>query len=193
MKNYINYFAFTLLLIMTTNSLAKTNVSTDSITEVNIEKAILNPNDVIRLDLSNQKINFENIDLSQFKNLEFLSLENEHLKELPKGLSSLKKLKTLNLSGNDFKNLPSDFEELTSFEELFLNNETNFKFNDNIKTLSKLPNLKTLHLENDNLKKLIFLSSVSVYSNVNFSKKIDENTSNWRSRIYWIPFNTKAS
>ena len=91
MKNYIIHLIHALLLVITNTSIAQTIVSNDSITEKNFEIAILHPNDVIRLDLSNQSINFDAIDFSQFKNLEYLSLENEHLKELPKGLSTLKK------------------------------------------------------------------------------------------------------
>jgi Leucine-rich repeat (LRR) protein len=70
----------------------------------------------------------------------------------PKGISFSRKLKILNLSGNDFEDLPKNFTNLIA-EELFLNNDLNFKF-ENLKTLSKLPSLNSLHLENDELNKI---------------------------------------
>jgi hypothetical protein len=50
-----------------------------------------NPETIISLDLSNSK-NFRKVD-SKFVNLEYLSLKDDHLKELPKELFLLKKLK----------------------------------------------------------------------------------------------------
>ena len=60
----------------------------------------------------------------------------------------------LDLSGNDFEILPSSFSKLKNLQELFLNDDKNFQFNKSIQILSRLPNLKSLHVDNDNLKKL---------------------------------------
>ena len=60
----------------------------------------------------------------------------------------------LDFSGNDFKILPTTFSGLSNPQELYLNDEKNFQFDKNIPILSKLPNLKSLHLENEGLKKL---------------------------------------
>ena len=81
-----------LIVLITVN----TNAQTGTGEEKNIQEALLHPEKVIRLDLSNQNISTEKIDFSRFVNLEYLSLENDHLQELPKGIGSLKKLKTLN-------------------------------------------------------------------------------------------------
>jgi Leucine-rich repeat (LRR) protein len=51
----------------------------------------LKPETIISLDLSNSKIDLEKT--SKFVNLEYLSLKDDHLKELPKELFLLKKLK----------------------------------------------------------------------------------------------------
>jgi Leucine-rich repeat (LRR) protein len=139
------------MFFITVNLNAQTTIIADQRGEKNIENALLHPEKVIRLDLSNQNIDKEKIDFSKFINLEYLSIENDYLKEFPKGISSLKKLKTLNLSGNDFEDLPKNFNNLVALEELFLNNDLNFKFERNLKTLSKLPSLNSLHLENDEL------------------------------------------
>jgi Leucine-rich repeat (LRR) protein len=48
------------------------------------------------------------VDWSKFINLEYLSLKNDHLKEIPSGITKNKTLKSIDLSGNDFAILPSD-------------------------------------------------------------------------------------
>jgi hypothetical protein len=56
----------------------------------NLEEALKNPNEVFRLDLSNQLLNNTQLEaLTKFKNLRFLSLKNDHLKEVPKSISEL--------------------------------------------------------------------------------------------------------
>ncbi len=119
-----------------------------------IEEALKNPDQVYRLDLSNQNIFVPNDVWSKFINLEYLSLKNDHLKELPSEIGTLKKLRVLDLSGNDFIVLPKSFSELYNLEELFLNEEKRFNLDENIEVLSLLPHLRILHLENDQLNKL---------------------------------------
>ncbi|MDC1452270.1 hypothetical protein N8371_07685, partial [Vicingaceae bacterium] len=76
-----------------------------------IEEALLNPEKVVRLNLSDQQFVFSPNIWEQFVNLQYLSLKNEHLWEVPEELMELKRLKILDLSGNDFINLPSNFFE----------------------------------------------------------------------------------
>jgi Leucine-rich repeat (LRR) protein len=78
----------------------------------------------------------------------------EDLKEVPKGIGVLKNLKVLDLSGNDFDVLPTTFRNLTNLQELFLNDDQNFNFKKSIPILGALPNLRSLHVENDGLKSL---------------------------------------
>ncbi|MBP7319140.1 MAG: leucine-rich repeat domain-containing protein [Flavobacterium sp.] len=120
----------------------------------NLEEALKNPNKVYRLNLGNQKNLPKKFDLSVFKNLEFLSFENNNLEEIPLGLTNLKNLKTLNLSGNLFKELPEDINKLKNLETIYLNREKNLNLTNAIVILGKLPGLKNLHLESDNLKSL---------------------------------------
>jgi len=121
---------------------------------LSIDEALKNPENVFRLNLSNQNIQFSDSIWSKFTNLQYLSLKNDHLKKIPEGIGNLKNLKVLDLSGNDFKVLPTTFIGLLNLQELYLNDEKYFQFDKNIPILSKLPNLKSLHLENDGLKKL---------------------------------------
>jgi Leucine-rich repeat (LRR) protein len=121
---------------------------------INLEEALKNPENVYRLNLSEQEIEIADTIWSKFTNLQYLSLKNDHLKQIPDGLGNLKTLKVLDLSGNDFKVLPPSFSNLINLEELFINDDKYFRLDKNIPILSKLPNLKTLHLENDGLKSL---------------------------------------
>jgi Leucine-rich repeat (LRR) protein len=118
----------------------------------NLNEALNNPDKVFRLDLSNQILNNAQIEsIAKFKNLIFLNLKNDHLKEIPKSISVLSNLKILDLSGNDFKFLPTEIKKLKKLEEIYLNNDFNADINQEIRVLSKLPNLKILHLENDSI------------------------------------------
>lgn len=111
-----------------------------------LEEALKNPELVYRLNLSNKNLMMPNENWAKFKNLQNLSLKNDHLKEIPNGIAFLRNLKILDLSGNDFQILPKSFSNLTNLEELFLNNEKYFKIDSTLKTLSLLPKLKILHL-----------------------------------------------
>lgn len=119
-----------------------------------LEKALKNPKKVYRLNLSEQKLELPDTVWSKFSNLQYLSLKNDHLEQIPLGITYLKNLKVLDLSGNDFQMLPSSFSNLTNLQELYLNDEKKFRFDKNISILSTLPNLKSLHIENDGLNSL---------------------------------------
>jgi Leucine-rich repeat (LRR) protein len=117
-----------------------------------IQDALKNPDQVYRLDLSNQFLSDAQFDvLPKFKNLRYLSLKDDHLKEIPKTIAFLTNLRVLDLSGNDFKFLPTELKKLKNLEEIFLNNDPYADINQEISVLSKLPNLKILHFENDNI------------------------------------------
>ena len=122
----------------------------------NIKEALLNPENVIYLDLSNQTETegISNIDFSRFKNLQYLNLKNNHLTKIPEGIYLIKTLKTLDLSGNDFDQLPNEFSKLENLEEVYLNDESKINLPETLQVLSQLPKLKRLHLENDNITAL---------------------------------------
>jgi transposase len=47
-----------------------------------LNDALKNPERIYRLNLSNQNIKLDGVDWSKFINLEYLSLKNDHLKEI---------------------------------------------------------------------------------------------------------------
>lgn len=117
-----------------------------------LDDALKSPENVYRLNLSNQKIVMPSDSVwSRFVNLEYLSLKNDHLTSLPPEFGSLKKLRVLDLSGNDFKVLPQSLSGLESLTELYLNDEKEMDINRSLSVIESLPNLRILHLENDNL------------------------------------------
>ena len=144
-----------------------------------LSEALKKPENVIKLDLSNQNLDINTTDWSRFVNLEYLNLKNDHLKEIPIGITLLKSLKVLDLSGNDFKTLPYQFENLVNLEEVYLNSEKNMDLPKTLAILSKLPKLKSLHLEDDNIKILpseilSFKNLENLYLNHNKLRKIPE-------------------
>ncbi len=81
----------------------------------NIEEALKEPEKVFRLNLSDQTLKLDPVVWLKFENLEYLSLKNDHLKEIPREITSLSHLKTLELSGNDFETLPVEFDRFNQF------------------------------------------------------------------------------
>ena len=174
------HFRFTLaiwILFSTALFAQKAEEQATSKTYNNIEEALKNPENVFRLNLSNQTFKISNEDWKKFINLEYLTIKNDHLKEIPLGITNLKSLKIIDLSGNDFTELPKEFTNLVNLEEIYLNEEKNINLPKSLSLLSKLPKLKTLHLENDDLSILpseIFkLNNLeNLYLNDNNFKKI---------------------
>lgn len=120
-----------------------------------LEEALKSPDKVYRLDLSNQQFKtLPDSTWSKFKNLEYLSLKNDHLSEIPRGIGNLKNLRVLDLSGNDFKVLPQSFSKLLNLSEIYLNDEKEMNYTKTFSIIKDLPNLRILHLENDSLKEI---------------------------------------
>ncbi len=178
MKN-TPFFFFVLLTFLANSSNAQT-ISDSALLKKDfftIEDALKNPAKVYRLTLDSSSLRIPDSIWTKFSNLEYLSLKNDHLPQIPPGVGLLANLKVLDLSGNDFKTLPSSFSKLQNLQELYINDDKKFQLGKNISTLSKLKNLKSLHLENDNLKGLpANISRLShlelLYLNNNHFKKV---------------------
>ena len=182
MINYLKIKIVAILIVLFSNfhleAQAKLSDSSNVYKDFNsLEEALKNPEKVYRLNLSNQKIKFPADSIwSKFSNLEYLSLKNDHIKEIPSGIGNLRKLKTLDLGGNDFKYLPSSFSKLSNLSEIYLNDDKNLDINQSFSVLKDLPQLKILHLENDRLKKMpksiLFLDKIEyLYLNNNELKE----------------------
>jgi Leucine-rich repeat (LRR) protein len=112
------------------------------------------PLKVYRLNLSHLPADSFPIDLSPFKNLWYLCLNDDHLEYIPSSIGDLQNLRVLELNGDDFKTLPAELSKLKNLEELYLNVNKKIDLTANVKLLSGLPKLKVLHLEGDGITKL---------------------------------------
>lgn len=155
----------------------------------NLDSAIKNPDDVIKLVLRKKKLkSFPSVILN-FKNLQYLDLSKNSIKELPDsilklinlqslilsktGLESipntigqLKNLKYINFNQNEISRIPYSFGDLENLEvvDFWSNNLENFP-----ETLKKLTKLKSMDLRNilipqnqqDNLQ--IALPNTTIY------------------------------
>jgi len=125
------YRLLLLLVFVFTSENVTAQSSIDSIQSkkvfVSIDEALKNPENVYKIDLSNQNLQMPDTIWSKFTNLQYFSLKNDHLKKIPEGIGYLKNLRVLDLSGNDFKVLPSTFSNLIKLQELFLNDDKHFK------------------------------------------------------------------
>jgi Leucine-rich repeat (LRR) protein len=169
------YIPIVLFTITTTMVVGQNSDKAKEYTSIN--EALKEPEKVLRLNLSNQKIIISNEDWTKFTNLEYLNLKGDHLKEIPLAITKIKSLKTIDLSSNDFTNLPEGFSNLTNLEEIYLNDDQNMNLPKTLLLLSKLPKLKSLHLENDNLSTLPselmrFKNLESLYLNNNKFKEV---------------------
>lgn len=112
------------------------------------------PLKVYRLNLSHLPTDSFPVDLSPFKNLWYLCLNDDHLEFIPRSIGDLQNLRVLELNGDDFKTLPAEFSKLKNLEELYMNVNKKMDLDANVQLLSGLPKLKVLHLEGDGIAKL---------------------------------------
>lgn len=116
-----------------------------------LEDALKNPDEVLVLDLSKQKMDELSPEIGKFKNLKLLNLSNNHLKLLPKEIEKLKSIEFLILDYNQFTFLPKEVYGLASLKELHagFNQISDFHYNFN-----KLSNLTILGLTNNQLEEI---------------------------------------
>lgn len=108
------------------------------------------PNTVKSLDISNNLFsNNYSAALSNLKNLEWLSLENNQINTFPSELSQLTKLVHLNFGRNTISGGTSTLLSLSGLQQLFLNN--NLFSGDFPADLLQLPQLQMLSLSSNQL------------------------------------------
>ena len=174
---FIRLFKFTIFttIILSCNiaAIAQTKLM-DSLTLAsydeysNLDSAIKNPDNVIKLVLRKKKIKSFPTVILKFKNLQYLDLSKNSIKELPDSISKLinlqslilsktglesipntigqlKNLKYINFNQNEISRIPYSFGDLENLEvvDFWSNNLENFP-----ETLKKLTKLKSMDLRN---------------------------------------------
>src|SRR6185437_9144926 len=120
----------------------------------NFTEALKEPMKVYRLNLSKMPLDSFPIDLSKFKNLQYLCVNNDQIEFIPREIEHLQNLKGLELVGQNLKTLPPEFSNLKNLEEIYLNVNKKTDFTQNVNVLSTIPKLTILHLENGELMEL---------------------------------------
>ena len=98
MKHLLIIFILTSLLITTSSSAINAQIKHDSLDNkrefTSMTEALKNPSSVYRLNLSNLNLsNLSDSIWSNFNNLEFLSLKDDNLTEIPSQIGNLRNLK----------------------------------------------------------------------------------------------------
>ena len=119
-----------------------------------LQEALLQPDSVLSLDLSDQHLGKLPTDIFRFTQLRELRLRNNDLTSIPAEIATLTHLRLLDMSGNPITLLPERFAELGELEELYLNNDRSLALERDLGILARLPHLRILHLENDGLRTL---------------------------------------
>ncbi|KAK4819306.1 LOW QUALITY PROTEIN: hypothetical protein QYF61_000646 [Mycteria americana] len=90
--------------------------------------------------------------IGTMKYLEVLALDGNQIQEIPAEVKELTNLKRLSLSENQFSIFPKEIFLLESLERLYLGQDTGIKSTSLPEDISKLQNLKELHMENNCLE-----------------------------------------
>ncbi|HTA27400.1 MAG TPA: hypothetical protein VK809_06415 [Bacteroidia bacterium] len=113
-----------------------------------IKEAIANPESVIKLDLSKQKLTEVPEDIRKFTNLQYLDLSKNKITVLPKWIGELKNLQFLILSKTKIDSLPPEFGDLTNLKYFIMNRSELQKLPH---TIGKLKELRYMDLWGSNL------------------------------------------
>ncbi|MCI4667296.1 MAG: leucine-rich repeat domain-containing protein [Bacteroidia bacterium] len=81
-----------------------------------LKKALKNPEDVKRLDLSGQKLKSLSPKISKLTSLTYLDLSGNSLTDLPNSIGNLKQLDSLNLKDNNLRYIPKSLCELKNLK-----------------------------------------------------------------------------
>ena len=105
-----------------------------------IDEALLEPNNVYRLNLSNTGISQLPTEMSTLTKLQSLNISNNNITELPSEINNLKNLQFLNLEGTNIVNLP----DLSQFKNLISLDLDNISTLNGANALNKIFNVKSL-------------------------------------------------
>lgn len=107
-------------------------------TYYSLEEALVNPEKVYKLSLSNQKLKAFPLEVLLFKNLQVLNLSGNKIDSLPPEIGTLKNLQELNLAKNKLTKLPRSIGDLNHLEKLYLTSNNLYKFPNEMRGLQQL-------------------------------------------------------
>lgn len=117
----------------------------------NIDSALKNPDQVIKLVLRKSKLTVFPKEILQFKNLQYLDLSKNKITELPQEIGQLKDLQKLVLSKNHLTSLPKEIGQLKNLRELNINqNDIEYLPAE----IGKLENLVYIDMWSNNLNRM---------------------------------------
>lgn len=85
-----------------------------------MEEALMNPDQVYKLSLTDQKIKVLPVEFAQFKNLQILTISNCKLRVLPAEFGELHHLQRVSLYKNKLRELPVELRNLKNLQVLYL-------------------------------------------------------------------------
>ena len=126
-----------------------------------LEEALNKPDDVVRLDLSDNKLDETLLEaaLTKFNNLRELKLSNTFLSKIPESIGHLHNLQVLEIQHLKEQNLnltelPASIQQLKEIVYINLIGNPNLDWSQTLTHLSKLPKLLNIALMNNSFKKL---------------------------------------
>lgn len=103
-----------------------------------LEEALIDPKNVVRLDLSKSKLLNLDYDFRKFVNLQWLDLSNNDLTSFPVILGELSKLQYLDISKNKIDKVPDEIGKLVNLKELYLSKNKIYSLSPEMGKLKKL-------------------------------------------------------
>ena len=147
------------------------DISNNMITNID-ENLFANLFRLIKLNLSNNKLQNIPISIQNMVNLQELYLEKNELQNIPYELINLKYLKKLNIGWNKIHWIqPNLFNNLLSLVELYCNNNliSNIQYSNNYAVFDSIQNLKTFDLSYNQLNVFLFLNPNPNLETINIS------------------------
>jgi Leucine-rich repeat (LRR) protein len=114
----------------------------------NIHEAMKDPESVIKLDLSKNKLKDFPEDIRKLTNLQYLDLSKNKITSIPSWIGELKDLQFLILSKNKIDSLPPEFGDLTHLKYFIMNRSELTRLPH---TIGNLKELRYIDLWDDNI------------------------------------------
>lgn len=119
-----------------------TGECTFSQTFTNLDRALLTPDKVCFLSLTDQNYKTLTLELAKLKYIKVLKLDHNDFEQFPRVVLSLRSLKVLSLAQNKLVTLPSEIGSLSNLELLNVNYNQLISLPSSISQLTKLKELK---------------------------------------------------